>query len=233
VSNGVDILGVKRAISRAGFWPWPTSPANDFDQAYNQNFASKGVAAFQKSVGIDATGNYGEPTHEALSTTRCKAKPTEWAFDITSINMIEYADKELNQKPDDIVKQRVRTMLSFARLFDGPYVFGGEHDGTFQDDDIHDGFDCSSSCSFLLWKFSLLGTNMAQVSGWFEKWGVGGRGKYITIHAADDHVWMEFNIDGQYYRFDTSPHGDGVHGPRVRTVRRSDSRFVHRHPSGF
>ena len=82
----------------------------------------------------------------------------------------------------------------------------------------------------------MLGSNRAQVSGWFENWGDPGRGKYMTIHAIDDHVWIEFNLPelpDAYSRFDTSPHGWGPHGPRVRPNRRSDSRFVHRHFKGM
>jgi hypothetical protein len=112
-------------------------------------------------------------------------------------------------------------------------VYGGEHDWTFKDDDVRDGFDCSSSTSFLFHMFGLLGSTRAQVSGWFETWGQHGRGEYVTVHANDEHVWVEFNLPEGYFRFDTSPHGDGVRGPRVRTSRRFDSTFVHRHPAGL
>jgi hypothetical protein len=71
------------------------------------------------------------------------------------------------------------------------------------------------------------------VSSWFETWGEAGRGKYITIHANYEHVWMEFSLPEGYFRFDTSPHGDGGSGPRVRTRERSDYNFVHRHPKNM
>jgi hypothetical protein len=129
--------------------------------------------------------------------------------------------------------EKAKKMLAFCRTFDGPYVYGGEHDGSFKDDNVHGAFDCSSSTSLLMHKFDLLGSTHSQVSDWFERWGESGRGKYVTVHANDEHVWVEFSLpekDGGYFRFDTSPHGDGPRGPRVRESRRFDSTFVHRHP---
>ena len=66
VPDGNDIKAVKRAISRAGFWEW-----QEFDDSYSNAFAhggdsGSGVAGFQRKKGIDATGNYGEATHNAL-----------------------------------------------------------------------------------------------------------------------------------------------------------------------
>ncbi len=222
-----DIIAVKRAISRAGFWPW-----QEFDDTYSEDFAMNGVKKFQQKKGLNATGNYGEPTHTALVETRRKDS-REWAFDKTAILLMEKADDAINLRPENKALSKARAMLAYCKLFDGPYVFGGEHDRSFTDDDPHDAFDCSSSTSFVLWKFNLLGSTMAQVSSWFFNWGLAGRGKYVTIHAAWDHVWMEFNLPEGWYRFDTSPYGIGGHGPRVRNVRRPDSRFVHRHPSGM
>jgi hypothetical protein len=228
VSNGNDIVAIKRAISRAGFFPW-----GQFDTIYSEKFAMEGVRPFQQKNGLTASGNYGEATHEHLRNALREHHFDEWAFDETAIRMMEASDREINQAPENQALLKVRTMLAFCKRFDGPYLYGGEHDGSFADDDVHDAFDCSSSTSFLLWKFGLLGSDRSHVSGWFESWAEPGRGKYITIHAIGDHVWVEFNIEGAYYRFDTSPHGDGVAGPRLRTQRRSDWRFIHRHPKGL
>jgi hypothetical protein len=86
VPDDVDIVAVKRAVSRAGYWPW-----QDFDDAYSQRFADDGVAGFQYVAGIDPTGNYGSATHEALRTTNRKGSATEWAFDPVSIRLMEQA----------------------------------------------------------------------------------------------------------------------------------------------
>lgn len=228
VDDYQDVIAVKRAISRAGYWPW-----QEFDDTYSESFAMDGVRKFQQRYGLSATGNYGEPTHTKLCETRRRDSPTEWAFDRASIIMMENAHDAINMKPENKALTKARAMLAYCKLFDGPYSYGGQHDRSFRDDDPHDAFDCSSSTSFVLWKFNLLGSSTAQVSSWFFKWGLAGRGKYVTIHAAWDHVWMEFTLPEGWYRFDTSPYGMGSHGPRVRTTRRPDSRFVHRHPSGM
>lgn len=60
VPDGDDVVAVKRAISRAGFFPW-----DSFDDAYNEKI-SDAVASFQKKNGIEATGFYGEATHKKL-----------------------------------------------------------------------------------------------------------------------------------------------------------------------
>ena len=60
VPDGDDIVGVKRAISRAGFMDW-----QEFDDAYNEKVALA-VAAFQRAKKLDVSGSYGEPTHSAL-----------------------------------------------------------------------------------------------------------------------------------------------------------------------
>lgn len=225
VPGGDDVIAVKRAISRAGYFPW-----RKYDNAYNNRFAIDGVKEFQKASGLSAGGIYGKATHDKLRNTRCKNKPDEWAFDAFSIKLIENA---IAREKALVPLERARAMLEFCRGFDGPYIYGAQHDGSFLNDDRTDGFDCSSSTSYLFWKFGLLGVSSPQVSSWFETWGLLGRGKYVTVHANGDHVWTEFSLPEGYFRFDTSPHGDGPRGPRVRTLKRFDSGFVHRHPEGM
>jgi peptidoglycan hydrolase-like protein with peptidoglycan-binding domain len=62
VPNGADVEAVKRAISRAGFFPW-----QEFDRAYNEKIADA-VVEFQKKNGLggDSGGAFGEPTFSKL-----------------------------------------------------------------------------------------------------------------------------------------------------------------------
>lgn len=228
VTDNDDIVAVKRAISRAGYFPW-----QKFDDTYSEKFAMEGVKKFQQQNGLTATGFYGKNTHDRLVDTRCKGKPDEWAFDPVAIKLMIKAKEEMTALNKNLPLEKARKLLAFCKTFTGSYLYGGQHDSSFADDKVTQRFDCSSSTSFALHTFDLLGSDRAQVSGWFETWGLPGRGKYLTIHATDDHVWMEFSLPEGYFRFDTSPHGDGVSGPRVRTRERSDSRFVHRHPKGM
>ena len=61
VPDGDDVVAVKRAVARAGFFPWKL----EFDDTYNEKI-SDAVAKFQDANGLDATGNYGKPTHNKL-----------------------------------------------------------------------------------------------------------------------------------------------------------------------
>ena len=66
---GADVEAYKRAISRAGRWPWQS-----FDRAYSRGFAlgtggnvgETGVAGFQRQQNIDDTGQLGNETYQAL-----------------------------------------------------------------------------------------------------------------------------------------------------------------------
>lgn len=126
-----------------------------------------------------------------------------------------------------------RHLLAHCRKYSGSYLYGGGHGKRAAQVEVWHNLDCSSSTSAALDQFDLLEDEWVHVSGWFEKWGESGRGKWVTVHANFEHVWIEFNLPEGWFRFDTSPHGEGPRGPRVRTRRRFDSSFAHRHPPGM
>lgn len=208
--TGLDVKAVKRALKKAGYWRGIVVTSKMGDAAVRQ------LRAFQQRHGLHVDGIYGPSTHAKLAPF----------FDL-------YGQSIYNRYQPDPALAKARAMVKFARLFDQGYSFGGEHDATLADDTPHGHFDCSSSTSYLLFHFGLMAGDQAQVSTWFETYGEPGRGDYVTVHANGDHVWTEFNLPEGYFRFDTSPHGDGPHGPRIRTLRRSDAGFVHRHPKGM
>lgn len=71
---GDDVTAYKRAVSRAGRWPWNPS---GWDDGYADTFAfgsggnvkDTGVKGFQRQCGIDQTGILGKHTFEALRTS--------------------------------------------------------------------------------------------------------------------------------------------------------------------
>jgi len=225
--GGLDVGAIKRGLSRMGFWLW-----QEFDDEYNQRFATEAVAEFRKSVGLSKSLVYDAATHARLAAAKVpKDLPHtgESAFDQTAVNLLEQAKAALTPPQQKVAVD----LLAYCGLWDGPYVWGGGHDGTPLNDSPHVGADCSGSTSDVLAKFNLLGSSEQHVSGWFKTWGAGGRGRFITVHAADDHVWIEFTIPGKpWARFDTSPHGCGSFGPRVRKCQRDAVRFISRHPVG-
>lgn len=98
--------------------------------------------------------------------------------------------------------------------------------------------DCSLSVAKVLQMAHLGygGADTAPVSGTMaQSWGKPGRGKYLTMWASDGHVFLEFKINGRYYRFDTSSWGaaDSRSGPRLRNTTRSTAGFVPRHWPGL
>jgi hypothetical protein len=225
VEKGTDCQGIARALSRTGHLKW-----SKFDNAWNKR-KQDATKRFQMSVKIEPTGKYGEPTHKALVVAKPTADhPGEKAFD-------EYANElmwgEYERRREDPALRKARELLADCRLFTGPYSYGGGHGQLLATILKSQGLDCSSSSSKGTWDVDLYNDDYATNSTGFESFGEPGRGKYVTIHANVEHVWIEFTLPEGWYRFDTSPHGCGSRGPRVRTCRRFDSTFVHRHPKGM
>jgi hypothetical protein len=101
-----------------------------------------------------------------------------------------------------------------------PYRYGGGH-RTWRDR----GYDCSGSVSYALHGGGLLTSPLPSSS--FMRWGLAGRGLWITIYTNPGHAYLI--IAG--LRFDTS--GPGERGPRWRKSARSSRTYVARHPVGF
>jgi peptidoglycan hydrolase CwlO-like protein len=115
------------------------------------------------------------------------------------------------------VRQMIAAGNAIATL---PYIWGGGH-GSFQ----AAGYDCSGSVSYVLAAAGLLSS--PEVSGDFESYGDPGPGRWVTIYANADHVWME--IAG--WRFDTVALAYG--GTRWARGGGEFSGFVVRHPPGL
>jgi hypothetical protein len=103
-----------------------------------------------------------------------------------------------------------------------PYVWGGGHSSFFTR-----GYDCSGAVGYALHGAGLLETTM--VSGQLASWGSGGVGRWITIYANEDHVFML--VAG--LRFDTRSDPPGISGPRWHRAWVDPRKFLARHPSGL
>ncbi|MGO9750173.1 MAG: hypothetical protein ACLP8S_14070 [Solirubrobacteraceae bacterium] len=101
-----------------------------------------------------------------------------------------------------------------------PYIWGGGH-ASFQ----ASGYDCSGSVSYVLAAAGLLSSPM--VAADFEDWGQPGPGKWVTIYAASNHVWM--TIAG--WRFDTVALAED--GTRWSQGGGEFAGFVEVHPPGL
>lgn len=121
--------------------------------------------------------------------------------------------------------KRVRAILAAAnRIVGKPYKWGGGH-AKLEDR----GYDCSGTVSYALIKAGLLTSPL--VSGSFARWGEVGVGRWVSIYANKDHVYME--VAG--LRLDTSAMGDprGGSGPRWRPLIGHRRGFRTRHVSGL
>lgn len=103
-----------------------------------------------------------------------------------------------------------------------PYVWGGGHLGWSSR-----GYDCSGAVGFALHGAGLLDVTM--VSGQLASWGDPGPGKWITVYANADHVYMF--VAG--LRFDTRGDRPGSSGPRWHRAWVDPRKFVARHPPGL
>jgi hypothetical protein len=117
----------------------------------------------------------------------------------------------------------VRRAVTAANEIDNrPYVWGGGH-ANF----VARGYDCSGAVSYVLHAAGLL--DQTVVSGQLTYWGEGGLGRWITVYANNQHVFMV--IAG--LRFDTRGDPPGVNGPRWHRAKVNPRPFTARHPSGL
>lgn len=130
---------------------------------------------------------------------------------------------------------QAQRLYDACKQFSGPYVWGGGHGPNLSRVSPHQGLDCSSSCSLALFMAGLFqGRTTALVSGGFSGWGQAGTGKFFTVWYHSGHVFIELSVPGRPgKRFDTSPHGSGGSGPRVRNSHRSHAGFSPRHLAGL
>jgi cell wall-associated NlpC family hydrolase len=111
-----------------------------------------------------------------------------------------------------------------------PYLYGGGHGLPLSD--VAPAYDCSSSVEHLLYGAGLLPVDYDAPSGTLESFGQAGPGRWVTLYASADHVFIY--VAG--LRWDThnaAGPGDGSTGIGWHPLIRSDAGFVARHPVGL
>jgi hypothetical protein len=111
-----------------------------------------------------------------------------------------------------------------------PYEYGGGHGLPLNE--VAPSYDCSSSVEHLLYGGGLLPVSFDEASGYFENWGAPGPGRWVTIYASADHIFMY--VAG--LRWDThnaAGPGDGSTGIGWHPLVRESAGFVVRHPVGL
>jgi hypothetical protein len=111
-----------------------------------------------------------------------------------------------------------------------PYTYGGGHGTPL--DEVASTYDCSSSVEHLLYGARLLPVDYDAASGTLESFGRPGPGRWVTIYASADHVFMY--VAG--LRWDThnaAGPDDGSTGIGWHPLVRDATGFVVRHPVGL
>ena len=111
-----------------------------------------------------------------------------------------------------------------------PYVYGGGHGLPLSE--IAPAYDCSSSVEHLLYGGGLLPGDLRRGVGHARVLRAPGPGRWVTIYASADHVFMY--VAG--LRWDThnaAGPGDGSTGIGWHPLIRSSAGFVARHPVGL
>jgi hypothetical protein len=124
--------------------------------------------------------------------------------------------------PPKSAPRRVKAVIAAAnKIRTKPYVWGGGHARWWDR-----GYDCSGSVSYALHGGKFLESPLP--SGPMERWGLAGKGRWITVYANAGHAYAV--IAG--VRWDTSGDSSGT-GPRWHEDLRDNVGYVARHPAGF
>ncbi len=111
-----------------------------------------------------------------------------------------------------------------------PYLYGAAHGLPLST--IASAYDCSSSVEHLLYGARLLPVTYGGPSSQLESFGQPGPGRWVTLYADADHVFMY--VAG--LRWDThnaAGAGDGSTGIGWHPLIRSSAGFIARHPVGL
>ncbi len=94
------------------------------------------------------------------------------------------------------------------------------------------GYDCSSSVEHLLYGARLLPVTYGAASSALEGFGAPGPGRWVTLYASADHVFM-YVAGLRWDTHDAAGPGDGSGGIGWHPLVRSAAGFVARHPVGL
>ena len=191
----------------------------------------KGIAMFASLAALVApasaiaatTGGTAPPTSRTTTTTTGGAQyspPPPVTGDPSAPTGVARIVNGKAYAPAGAPLAVVRAVRAGNKIRTKPYRYGGGH-RSFKDT----AYDCSGTVSFALHGAKLLKAPLD--SGSLMKWGLAGRGTWITVYANAGHTYVV--VAG--LRLDTS--GTGGSGPRWQLEQRDSAGFVARHPAGL
>ncbi len=125
----------------------------------------------------------------------------------------------------------IKQMIAAGNQITGkPYLYGGGHGLPLSE--VAPAYDCSSSVEHLLYGAGLLPLTYDAASGSLEAFGAPGPGRWVTLYANADHVFM-YVAGLRWDTHDAAGPGDGGGGIGWHPLIRSAAGFVARHPVGL
>ena len=125
----------------------------------------------------------------------------------------------------------VKQMIAAGNQIAGkPYLYGGGHGLPLSE--VAPAYDCSSSVEHLLYGARLLPVTYGAASGSLESFGAAGPGRWVTLYANADHVFM-YVAGLRWDTHDAAGPGDGSSGIGWHPLIRSAAGFIARHPVGL
>lgn len=127
--------------------------------------------------------------------------------------------------------QAVKQMIAAGNQIVGkPYVYGGGHGIPLSE--VAPSYDCSSSVEHLLYGARLLPVTYSAPSSTLESFGLPGPGRWVTLYASPQHVFM-YVAGLRWDTWNAAGPGDGSPGIGWHPLIRSSAGFVARHPLGL
>lgn len=163
------------------------------------------------------------------ATSSCTAL-TEIALSLTSGSTARLLPSGLAAAPSD-APPAVKAMIAAGNQIVGkPYVYGGGHGLPLSE--IAPSYDCSSSVDHILYGGGLLPVASTPTSGELESFGRPGPGRWVTLYASADHVFM-YVAGLRWDTWNAAGPGDGSTGIGWHPLVRDADGFVPRHPVGL
>lgn len=214
---GLDVEIAKTGLYRldAGL----PKPAAGFSRTFGKQM-EESVRQIQQQNSINRTGNIGTETWERI-----------WPA-LNAYNRWRYSRFTIPKTFEERAWEKLIAAVIELDAHTPGYLLGGGHGVPLSQVSAYQRLDCSSSTSKVLFEAGIFEHDYAIVSGQFETWSEPGPGKWFTVYANHEHVWTRLH-SSKWWRFDTSPHGDGGRGPQLRYLPRFTSGFVSRHYPGM